>query len=409
MKQLNKLVFALCLFLVTSLSFAKGMSVDDPYVREVPPGQMTSASFLILKNTNDKEVALIKATSDVAKNVELHEHVHENGMMKMRQVPKIVIPANGETILKPGGYHIMLIGLTRKIKAGDIINIDLEFDNGDKQSIKAEVKKIMQGMMMKGGMKGMKQSMMDEMKIKKHVNPMPNFILVYKKMSDKLNLSGEQKAKLDAGIKERGPKIAELTKLVMKIEKDIKEASLNDDSIEKIDQLANNLMQERLAIIKGKTFCRESTKKILDEKQFGKMVELYRKNFTAKPKMDEKQAKKAMVMHTNPMPNLMMVVNDMSDKLNLSKEQAADLKQWNDERTPVMAKQYKSVIKQEADILELSLKNAPEEMLAPLADGIMQVRMKIIRGKVLCRENMKRILDNKQYAKVKELYKANYQ
>ena len=404
MKQFTKIVLMLSLFVVTGLSFAKGISVDDPYVREVPPGQMTSASFLILKNTNDKETALIKATSDVAKNVELHEHVHDNGMMKMRQVAKIVIPANGETILKPGGYHIMLIGLTRKIKAGDIIDINLEFDNGDKQSIKAEVKKIMQGMM-----KDMKHGVMDKMKIKKHVNPMPNLMLVYKKMGDKLNLSDDQKAKLDAGIKERGPKIAELTKLVMKIEKDIKEASLNDESIEKIDQLANNLVQERLAIIKGKTFCRESAKKVLDEKQFGHMLKLYRENFTAKPKMDEEQAKIAMKKHTNPMPNLMMVVKKMSDKLNLSKKQAAELKQWSDERGPVMAKQYKSIIKQEADILDLSLKNAPEEMLMPLADGIMQVRMKIIRGKVLCRENMKRILDNKQYAKVKELYKANYQ
>ncbi|MCK5904507.1 MAG: copper chaperone PCu(A)C, partial [Gammaproteobacteria bacterium] len=212
MKQFTKIVLMLSLFVVTGLSFAKGISVDDPYVREVPPGQMTSASFLILKNTNDKETALIKATSDVAKNVELHEHVHDNGMMKMRQVAKIVIPANGETILKPGGYHIMLIGLTRKIKAGDIIDINLEFDNGDKQSIKAEVKKIMQGMM-----KDMKHGVMDKMKIKKHVNPMPNLMLVYKKMGDKLNLSDDQKAKLDAGIKERGPKIAELTKLVMKI------------------------------------------------------------------------------------------------------------------------------------------------------------------------------------------------
>jgi len=138
--------------LISGLSFAKDMSVDAPYIREVPPGQMTSASFLTLKNASDKEIALIKATSDVAKNVELHEHVHEDGMMKMRQVPKIVIPANGETTLKPGGYHIMLIGLTRKIKAGDIIDIELEFDNGEKQTIKAEVKKIMQGMMsdMKG-------------------------------------------------------------------------------------------------------------------------------------------------------------------------------------------------------------------------------------------------------------------
>ncbi|MCF6190352.1 MAG: copper chaperone PCu(A)C [Cocleimonas sp.] len=149
---MKKLLLAVGFIIMAGLSFAESISIDDPYVREVPPGQMTSASFLTLKNTSDKEVALIKVTSDVAKNVELHEHVHNDGMMQMRQVNKIVIPAKGKTSLKPGGFHIMLIGLTRKIKAGDIIEIELEFDNGETQTIKAEVKKIMLSMM--NNMKG---------------------------------------------------------------------------------------------------------------------------------------------------------------------------------------------------------------------------------------------------------------
>jgi copper(I)-binding protein len=66
--------------------------------------------------------------------------------MEMRQVDEIKIPAHGETVLKPGGYHIMLIGLTRKIKAGDLVDLTLEFNNDKQQTVKAEVKKIMQGM-----------------------------------------------------------------------------------------------------------------------------------------------------------------------------------------------------------------------------------------------------------------------
>ncbi len=143
---MNKLLLTVGLIVITGLSFAKDISVDSPYVREVPPGQMTSASFLTLTNSTDKEISLIKVTSDVAKNIELHEHIHEDGMMSMRQVTKVLIPANGKITLKPGGFHIMLIGLTRKIKAGDIIDLGLEFDNKEKQTIKAEVKKIIQGM-----------------------------------------------------------------------------------------------------------------------------------------------------------------------------------------------------------------------------------------------------------------------
>lgn len=143
---MNKLLLTVGLIVITGLSFAKDISVDSPYVREVPPGQMTSASFLTLTNSTDKEISLIKVTSDVAKNIELHEHIHEDGMMSMRQVTKVLIPANGKITLKPGGFHIMLIGLTLKIKAGDIIDLGLEFDNKEKQTIKAEVKKIIQGM-----------------------------------------------------------------------------------------------------------------------------------------------------------------------------------------------------------------------------------------------------------------------
>ena len=423
MKKLSQLLLTAGLVLTTGLSFAKGMSIDSPYVREVPPGQMTSASFLTLKNDRDKEVALIKAVSDVAKNVELHEHVHNNGMMEMRQVAKISVPANGETVLKPGGYHIMLIGLTRKIKDGDMIDISLEFDDGSKQDIKAEVKKIMAGMkkmkgmkkdgmkmqhkgMKKNGMKMDKQSKANAMK--KHTNPMPNLMMVYKKMGDQLNLNEKQLTEIKSGIAKRSPVVDELMANIMQIEADINDAALSDKAIDVIDQLANNLMHERLALVKAKTECRETAKQTLDENQFKKMVSLYRTNFMKQPQMNKMQANMAMKKHTNPMPNLMMVVKKMSDQLNLSAVQAASLKKWQDERGPVMNRQYNDVMKMEADLQEAALNNEPAMKLAGLSDGVMQVRMKIIRGKVLCRDNMRRILDNQQYEKVKELYKTNF-
>lgn len=245
---------------------------------------------------------------------------------------------------------------------------------------------------------------MDIMKIKQHVNPMPNLMRVYKKRPAKLNLSTEQVEHLNAGIKERAPIIKKLTASVMKIEKEIQQASLNDASLQEIDKMANHLMQERFAIIKGKTYCRESAKKVLDEKQFKTLLKLYNENYTSKPKMTKMEMNK----HTNPMPNLMLVVKKMSDKLNLNEKQTAELKQWSDTSGPVLAKTYKAVIKLEADLQEAALNNEPAEKLAPLADGIKQERIKIIRGKALCRDNMRRILDDKQYAMVKELYKKNF-
>ena len=150
------LAFVLLMFSGTAFADGKltnGISIESPYVRAIPPGQPISAAFMVLKNNTDTEVALVKATSDIAETAELHEHVEESGMMKMRQVPKISIAAKAKTDLKPGGYHIMLINLKKVIKPGDIIAINLEFDNGAKQVIKAEVKKMMMGMKMKKKMK----------------------------------------------------------------------------------------------------------------------------------------------------------------------------------------------------------------------------------------------------------------
>jgi len=401
MKAMSKILAVAVLLLISSLSFAKGMSVDAPYVREVPPGQMISASFMTLKNASDKEVALIKASSDVAKTVELHEHVHEDGMMKMRQVPKIVIPANGTTVLKPGGYHIMLIGLQRKIKAGDKIDINLEYDNGEKETITATVKKIMMGM--KTG--GMKEIKMDN----SHLNPMPNLIQVFNKMPEKLKLTPEQIEKLKAEIKTQAPKIKDFLEAVRKNEKDLLNATLADKPLSDLDQFASNIMQERLNVINSEAGFADSIKKIMNADQFANLIKIYKEKFAKKPHYaDNMQGKMAMLKHVNPMPNLIFVVDKMSDKLNLSDKQAMKLKQWRDERKPIMEKQFKTIIQLEGELQDAALNQAAPEKLAELADGIMQNRMKVVRGKAFCRDKMKSILNPEQYKKVIELYKANF-
>jgi hypothetical protein len=132
------------LFAVCGTAFAAGaadaVSVDDPYVRLMPPGAAATAAFMTLKNGGDKSVKLVKAESSAAKTVELHSHIDDNGVMKMRQVPAIEIKAKGETALQPGSYHIMLIN-PAAMKAGDKIAIKLDFDDGSSKQVDAMVKK----------------------------------------------------------------------------------------------------------------------------------------------------------------------------------------------------------------------------------------------------------------------------
>jgi periplasmic copper chaperone A len=132
--------------------FAKAsddVSAGNPYVRAVPPGQPNSAAFMKFTNSSDKAHSIINAKSDVAAIVELHTHTHKDGMMQMRRVDKIDIPANGSTTLQPGGLHIMLIKLHGGLKIDQQVKVTLEFADGSSKEVTAPVKKIMMKGMMK--------------------------------------------------------------------------------------------------------------------------------------------------------------------------------------------------------------------------------------------------------------------
>ncbi|MDD5330433.1 MAG: copper chaperone PCu(A)C [Sulfuricella sp.] len=135
-------------------SAADSISASDPFVRMVPPGMATSGAFMLLKNADDKDHKLMKADSPVAKAVELHTHTNEGGVMKMRPVKDIEIKAKGEATLKPGGLHVMLIGLKQELKEGDSVPITLTFEDGSSKKVDAPVRKIQteMKMQMKPGM-----------------------------------------------------------------------------------------------------------------------------------------------------------------------------------------------------------------------------------------------------------------
>ncbi|MGH1463707.1 MAG: copper chaperone PCu(A)C [Neptuniibacter sp.] len=120
------------------------ITVENPYVRAVPPGQMNSAAFMQLNNSGSEQVALISASSSIAKNVELHNHINADGVMKMRQVDKISITANGTASLQPGGYHIMLIGLTQDLDVDSEIELTVNFSDDSSQTLTLPVKRAME-------------------------------------------------------------------------------------------------------------------------------------------------------------------------------------------------------------------------------------------------------------------------
>ena len=127
---------------------ADTVMVANPYVRAVPPGQPNSAAFMTLHNMGESAHAVVSASSPAARVVELHTHIHKDGMMMMRQIPRIELPAAAETELKPGGLHIMLIGLKQAMQPGAMVSLTLNFDDGSSKTVQAPVRDVLGGMKM---------------------------------------------------------------------------------------------------------------------------------------------------------------------------------------------------------------------------------------------------------------------
>jgi len=141
---------ALGLPAATLAADSDAITVEKPYARAVPPTARNSGAFMRLRNDSDQPVKVVAAKSDVSRVTELHTHVHDKGVMRMRRVEFIEVPPHGSVELKPGGYHVMLIGLEKPLKPGDPVHIELTFGDGSRERIALEA--VQTGMMPMKGM-----------------------------------------------------------------------------------------------------------------------------------------------------------------------------------------------------------------------------------------------------------------
>jgi copper(I)-binding protein len=99
-----------------------------------------SAVYLTIRNSAGTPDRLVKASSAIAKSVELHTMIENGDVMQMRPVEAIDVPANGEVALKPGSFHIMLIGLNKDLKPGDTFDVTLQFEQAGSVTVQAGVR-----------------------------------------------------------------------------------------------------------------------------------------------------------------------------------------------------------------------------------------------------------------------------
>ena len=140
------------------------ITVSEPWARASSMVAAAGAAYMKIENTGSAADTLVGAASPVAKTVEVHETVAMEGespaasdgmggmespaasdgmgggMMGMRPIARLEIPAGGTVELKPGSYHIMLIDLNQELKPGDKIEITLTFEKAGEVKVTAEVR-----------------------------------------------------------------------------------------------------------------------------------------------------------------------------------------------------------------------------------------------------------------------------
>ena len=114
------------------------IQVEAGWSRAAGAGRV-GAGFMTLRNTGPTADRLVAARAGIARVVELHTHLHENGVMRMRPVETIDLPSDATVTLAPGGNHLMLIDLTAALRQGESVPVTLVFEKAGEVQINLSV------------------------------------------------------------------------------------------------------------------------------------------------------------------------------------------------------------------------------------------------------------------------------
>jgi copper(I)-binding protein len=118
------------------------VEIENPWSRATPPGAKVAAGYLTIRNKSASPDRLVGASSAIAGRVETHVVEKQGEILRMREVKGYDVPAKGSFELKPGGAHLMLVDITRPLKAGERIPVVLRFQSAGEIKTEFEVKAL---------------------------------------------------------------------------------------------------------------------------------------------------------------------------------------------------------------------------------------------------------------------------
>ena len=124
-----------------STGAATAPTISDAWVRPAMGPDRPAAGYMVITNTSSQADALLSVSTPGASSVEIHETATDaSGMMGMHPIPRLEVPAGGTVKLEPGGYHLMIMGLTRPLEVGQKVELELVFERAGTVVVEADVR-----------------------------------------------------------------------------------------------------------------------------------------------------------------------------------------------------------------------------------------------------------------------------
>jgi hypothetical protein len=115
------------------------IEIEHPWTWSTPAGAKVGGAFMVLHNRGNVVDRLVGVSAPIASTAEIHDHITENGVMRMRAIPGITIEPGKSVTLKPGSFHLMFFGLKQTPKPGEKFPVSLEFEKAGKTVVMVEV------------------------------------------------------------------------------------------------------------------------------------------------------------------------------------------------------------------------------------------------------------------------------
>ena len=136
---MRKLLTALILFSPAALA---QIQMENLWAHATPPAARVAGGYLVMRNTGPGADRLVGASSPASERVEMHSMSMEGGVMKMRELKNIPLPAGGTLELRPGETHLMFVNLNRPFKVGEAVPVTLRFERAGERRIELHVRPV---------------------------------------------------------------------------------------------------------------------------------------------------------------------------------------------------------------------------------------------------------------------------